>query len=92
MSQVVLTTSETLDIRQVAAQQTEWLEKLAEPGEVTVDLKRLTKIDTAGVQLLISLGKELEASEREAKWEGLEAVVLPTAATLGIPASAFGGN
>jgi ABC-type transporter Mla MlaB component len=59
---------------------------------VVVDLKGLKKIDTAGVQLLISLGKEIEASEREATWEGLEAVVVPAAATLGIPASAFGGN
>lgn len=92
MSQILLTTGETLDIRQVTELQAEWLEKLAQPGAVTVDLKGLKKIDTAGVQLLISLGKELEATGREAEWEGLEAVVAPTAATLGIPASAFGGS
>lgn len=42
-------------IYQAAALATDLLQKLAQPGDVTLDLSQVTALDSAGMQLLLSI-------------------------------------
>lgn len=61
--------------------QAELARRLDEPGGVTVDVSALTRIDTAGLQLLAAFVRDRRTSGRAVEWRG-RAAALDTAARL----------
>ncbi len=58
MTQTNLQSGPVLDMKNCAGKREEWLAQLAANASVNLDLENLQAIDTAGVQLLISLERE----------------------------------
>ena len=56
--------------------------------DIQIDVQKLQKIDTAGVQLLLSLNTTLEKSGQQIAWKGGASLINETAALLGLPALA----
>jgi ABC-type transporter Mla MlaB component len=67
--------------RSVASQ---WQELLKAPGAVTVNVEALGKVDTAGLQLLLSLKRTCVESFRAFSWQGASPMLEDTARRCGL--------
>jgi len=57
---------------------------LSDTGVLRIDVSEVTKIDTAGMQVLLALKKELEAQHLALEWVAVNDVVRDAAFMLGI--------
>ena len=73
-----------LAISSVRAVASEWLEKLLVPGPVVVACEGLGRVDTAGLQLLVSLRKTCIAGHRTLHWQDPSPALLQTAERCGL--------
>ncbi|MDX2018954.1 MAG: STAS domain-containing protein [Deltaproteobacteria bacterium] len=62
----------------------QWHEAVRRAGPVVVDVERLGKVDTAGLQLLLSLKRTCEESNRTFLWQGNSASLQDAATRCGL--------
>jgi anti-anti-sigma regulatory factor len=85
METIKLDCGQSLDVRQVASCREQWMAALAQPAPVSVEVGALTKVDTAGVQLLLSLEQECRLSGRDFRLSGESPELDSALALLGFP-------
>lgn len=81
-----LDAGETLTIYTVEALAATWKTALAQPGDTTVELSRITRCDSLGIQLLCSTRRTVEAAGARVTWSNPTAAVLGAAAAIGCEA------
>jgi len=84
MPPVLLKTGDSLEISAVAGLKLEWLKAVDAASGIEVDASSLGRIDTAGLQLLLSLKREAIARNIGFSWSGVSAVLREKATALGI--------
>ena len=62
----------------------QWQEALKNPGAVLVDVHALTKVDTAGLQLLVSLKRTCAVARRPFGWQGTSPLLEDAARRCGL--------
>lgn len=76
---------EILDISRVQSWHADALRALQNPAqEIDIDVSALQKIDTAGIQALLSVVKYVEAKGGRVKWSELSPAFINAAAILGL--------
>jgi len=74
----------TVDIKHIVQAAGRVRARLAEPGTLTVDLSRVSNIDTAGVQLLLALCNEAPGRGSSLVFRGQSAALTQALAILGL--------
>ena len=83
MSSIPLPT--TLTIQSVAADHAQFCELIKSvESPVTIDASSVEEIDTAGMQLVLSLVNQLHSQSLETQWQSPTEVLLQTADVLGM--------
>jgi anti-anti-sigma factor len=82
--EVTLGVQGDLAISSVRAVAIEWLEKLLVPGPVVVACGGLGRVDTAGLQLLVSVRRTCAAGHRTLRWQDPSPSLLQTAERCGL--------
>jgi anti-anti-sigma factor len=82
--EVTLGVQGDLAISSVRAVASEWLEKLLAPGPVVVTCDGLGRVDTAGLQLLVSLRRTCVAGHRNLRWQDPSPALLQSAERCGL--------
>lgn len=83
----------SLDAASVARCREEWLKlPLHESHSIQVDVDKLTKIDTAGLQLLLALKKDTAARGKKFSFRGASEALQNQAEILGLSSFLFGEN
>ena len=79
---------EILDITQIQQWHVAAKQQLADvTDELNIDVSSLQKIDTAGIQVLVSIVKHLEAKGLRVSWSDLSPAIINAATLLGLTGS-----
>jgi ABC-type transporter Mla MlaB component len=74
-----------LNIRTVADCKARIQHAMNEDEDIKLDAANLQKIDTAGLQMLLSLRQSLKASSRSIQWQSFNELIDESAAMIGLP-------
>jgi ABC-type transporter Mla MlaB component len=80
----VLYVDASLDIQHIEQVAASLMGRLAAPGAVTIDLSRVSNVDTAGVQLLLALCNEASGRGMNLEFRGQSAALTEALSLLGL--------
>ena len=80
----VLYLGASLDIKNIEQAAASLMARLAGPGTLTIDLSRVSNVDTAGVQLLLALRNETPGQGMNIEFRGQSAALTLALASLGL--------
>ncbi len=74
----------SLTIQEVEHLHAKWLPQITEKGDVVIDAGQTQQVDGAGLQLLLSLVRDLVGRGRQVSWTGVSSKVFDVVTILGM--------
>ena len=84
MSEVLLKAGSSMEISHLAPLQRMWLSQIEKADSIVINLAGVERIDTAGLQFLLSVSREAKLRRLSLKFKDAGEVVLSQAAALGL--------
>lgn len=83
-SKITIDCGEALTIANVANLHSQFIDALEKTSSIELDAAKVEKVDTAGLQLLVAVNRELKKSENSLFWKATSDVLLDSISTSGL--------